>query len=105
LYKKTQSTLGAAFDSQTKADAAAFGVRSSSSPTLDQLVAEMKQLGGPDYDFGAEEWDMLPTEYLDKLINSMDEAGPEGQSETVDWGPDRGSEIIEDDYSPKPAKD
>lgn len=36
---------------------------------------------------------------LAELIRSMDEAGPEGQSESIDWGPDRGSEIIEDDYS------
>jgi antitoxin MazE len=36
---------------------------------------------------------------LAELIRSMDEAGREGQSESVDWGPDRGSEIIEDDYS------
>ena len=42
---------------------------------------------------------------LENLIKSIDEAGPEGQSETVDWGPDRGSEMIEDDYSPKPVKD
>ena len=40
---------------------------------------------------------------LEGLIKSMDEAGPEGQSETIDWGPDRGSEIIEDDYSLKPT--
>lgn len=36
---------------------------------------------------------------LAELIRSMDEVGPAGLSETVDWGPDRGSEIIEDDYS------
>jgi antitoxin component of MazEF toxin-antitoxin module len=43
----------------------AVAVRSGPSPTLDQLVAEMKQLGGADYDFGAEEWDILPTEIGD----------------------------------------
>ncbi len=36
---------------------------------------------------------------LSELIRSMDEIGPEGQSDTLDWGPDRGSEIIEDDFS------
>ena len=40
----------------------AVAVRSSNAPTLNQLVAQMKLLGGPDYDFGAEEWDTLPTE-------------------------------------------
>ncbi len=92
-------------ENRIKSDDVAFGVQSSSSLTLDQLVAEMKQLGGPDYDFGAEEWDVLPKKLLEKMIKSMDETGPEGQSETVDWGPDRGSEIIEDDYSPKSDKD
>ena len=96
---------GSGFDTQTKADDAAFGGQSSSSPTLDELAAEMKRLGGPDYDFGAEEWDVLPTEFVDKMIKSKDEAGPEGQSETVDWGPDRGLEIIEDDYSAKSNND
>ncbi len=44
---------------------------------------------------------------LAELVRSMDEAGPEGQSPTVDWGADRGSEIIDDGYTspvhPKPA--
>ena len=40
-------------------------VRSGQSPSLDDLVAQMKQLGGADYDFGAEEWDALPTEIGD----------------------------------------
>ena len=65
----------------------------------------MKQLGGPDYDFGAEEWDALLTGTLDDDIKSMDESGPDGHSETIDWRPDRGSEIIDDDYSPKSAED
>ena len=43
----------------------AIAVRTSPSPTLGQLVAEMKKLGGADYDFGAEEWDILPTEIGD----------------------------------------
>jgi antitoxin MazE len=40
---------------------------------------------------------------LAELIRSMDEAGREAQAESVDWGPDRGSEIIDDDYS-SPAR-
>jgi len=43
----------------------AVAVRSSCSPSLDELVAQMKALGGADYDFGAEEWDTLPTEIGD----------------------------------------
>ena len=72
---------------------------------MDQLVTRMKQLGGPDYDFGAEEWDALLTGTLDDDIKSMDEAGTDGHSETIDWRPDRGSEIIDDGYSPKSAED
>lgn len=40
----------------------AVAVKPALSPSIDQLVAEMKQLGGADYDFGAEDWDILPTE-------------------------------------------
>ena len=36
---------------------------------------------------------------LERLIRSMDEGGPAGQSESIVWGPDRGSELIDDDYS------
>jgi hypothetical protein len=72
----------------TKKDAG--GDQSSLLPTLQQLVAEMNRLGGADYDFGAEEWDVLPTELLDQLIESGDEVGPERHSKTKDWGADRG---------------
>lgn len=40
----------------------AVAVQSGGIPSLNQLVAEMKLLGGPDYDFGAEDWGILPTE-------------------------------------------
>lgn len=43
----------------------------------------------------------LPTLKITRadLIASMDKFGPEGQSETIDWGTDRGSEVIDDDFS------
>lgn len=34
------------------------------------------------------------------ILAEMDRLGPEAEPETVDWGPDVGSEIIHDDYSP-----
>jgi antitoxin MazE len=34
----------------------------------------------------------------EQLIASMDELGLSGVSETIDWGPDRGAEIIVDEY-------
>ncbi len=40
----------------------ATAIRSSNTPKLDELVAQMKALGGADYDFGAEEWETLSTE-------------------------------------------
>lgn len=36
---------------------------------------------------------------LEEMIAEMKRLGPANESETVDWGPDRGSEIIDDDYS------
>lgn len=36
---------------------------------------------------------------LEDLLAEMDRSGPENEPETVDWGPDRGSEIIDDAYS------
>ena len=33
------------------------------------------------------------------LVASMDRFGKGGQSKTVDWGADRGSEVIDDEYS------
>ena len=33
------------------------------------------------------------------IISEMDRLGPENAPETVDWGPDRGDEIIDDEYS------
>ncbi|GAB5508285.1 MAG: AbrB/MazE/SpoVT family DNA-binding domain-containing protein [Rhizobiaceae bacterium] len=36
---------------------------------------------------------------LEWIISEMDRLGPENAPETVDWGPDRGSEIIDDEYS------
>jgi len=34
---------------------------------------------------------------LEEMVAEMKRLGPENEPETVDWGPDRGSEIIEDD--------
>ncbi len=36
---------------------------------------------------------------LEWIISEMDRLGPENAPETVDWGRDVGSEIIEDEYS------
>jgi antitoxin MazE len=36
---------------------------------------------------------------LEELVAEMKRAGLENEPETVDWGPDRGSEIIDDEYS------
>lgn len=34
------------------------------------------------------------------IVSEMERLGPDAEPETVDWGPDVGSEIIEDDWSP-----
>ena len=36
---------------------------------------------------------------LADILAEMDRLGPENRPETVEWGPDRGAEIIEDEYS------
>jgi antitoxin MazE len=36
---------------------------------------------------------------LAEMVAEMDRLGPENQPETIDWGPDRGAEIIDDAYS------
>jgi antitoxin MazE len=38
-------------------------------------------------------------ELLQDMIAEMDRLGPENRPELVDWGPDVGAEIIDDDYS------
>jgi antitoxin MazE len=39
----------------------------------------------------------IPT--LDWIVSEMKRLGPENEPPMVDWGPDRGSEIIDDEYS------
>ena len=43
----------------------------------------------------------IPRYRLEDLIAEMDRLGIENEPETVDWGPDVGAEIIDDDYSRK----
>jgi antitoxin MazE len=38
-------------------------------------------------------------ELLAEMVAEMKRLGPKNEPETVDWGPDRGSEIIDDEYS------
>src|SRR5690348_10835696 len=41
----------------------------------------------------------IPHYRLEDLVAEMKALGSENEPETVDWGPDRGSEIIDDEYS------
>ena len=36
---------------------------------------------------------------LEEMVAEMKRLGPENEPETVQWGPDRGEEIIDDEYS------
>ena len=40
-----------------------------------------------------------PRYTLEELVAEMDRLGPENRPELIDWGPDVGAEIIDDDYS------
>lgn len=41
----------------------------------------------------------LPRYRLEDLLAEMDRLGPENEPEPIDWGPDRGAEIIDDEYT------
>src|SRR5436309_14357027 len=41
----------------------------------------------------------IPRYRLEDLLAEMDRLGPENEPEPVDWGPDRGAEIIDDEYT------
>jgi len=41
----------------------------------------------------------LPRYRLEDLLAEMDRLGLENEPELVDWGPDRGAEIIDDEYT------
>ena len=41
----------------------------------------------------------IPIYTLEELVAEMKRLGSQNQSQTIDWGPDVGSEIIDDEYS------
>jgi antitoxin MazE len=41
----------------------------------------------------------IPFYRLEDLLAEMDRLGPENRPKIVDWGPDVGAEVIDDDYS------
>lgn len=66
-------------------------------PSIDELAARMKALGGRAYDPGRES----TPDGLDEWPREEDvaEIVRTGLHPMVDWGPDRGSEVIDDAYS------
>jgi antitoxin MazE len=45
----------------------------------------------------------IPRYRLEDLLAEMDRLGPENEPEPIDWGPDRGAEIIDDEYTRAPS--
>ncbi|MCJ2015258.1 MazF family transcriptional regulator [Methylobacterium sp. J-076] len=43
--------------------------------------------------------DGSPVCTLEEMVEEMRRLGPDFEPPTVEWGPDRGSEVIDDDYS------
>ncbi|HEX8165726.1 MAG TPA: hypothetical protein VF601_08055 [Beijerinckiaceae bacterium] len=41
----------------------------------------------------------VPVYTMEELVAEMKRLGPENEPELVDWGPDVGAEIIDDEYS------
>lgn len=52
-----------------------------------EIIPERSRIGG------------IPVYDLDELLAEIDRLGPENAPESVDWGRDRGAEIIDDAYS------
>ena len=42
---------------------------------------------------------VFPRYTLGELVAEMDRLGPANEPEPIDWGPDRGAEIIDDEYT------
>lgn len=42
----------------------------------------------------------IPVYSMKELLADMDRLGPGAVPDSIDWGPDRGSEIIDDEHSP-----
>lgn len=72
-----------------KAAIEAIGVKDGSELSL-TVEGDALRLGRPH---------QTSAELLAEMIAEMKRLGPENEPETVDWGPDRGSEIIDDEYS------
>jgi antitoxin MazE len=64
-------------------------------------------LAGAEFDVIVEGQDLrlrratrIPHYRIEDLLAEMDRLGPKNRPDLVDWGPDVGAEIIDDDYSP-----
>lgn len=54
---------------------------------------------------GVRLWPLRPKKVtLDWIVSEMQRLGPDHEPPTVDWGPDVGSEIIDDDYADGSAR-
>jgi antitoxin MazE len=70
------------------AEAAGLTVGSEVDVTVEGRDLRLRQQSAP-----------IPRYRLEDLLAEIDRRSPGNVPETVDWGPDRGSEIIDDEYS------
>lgn len=78
----------------SSAQAEALGIREGGTVEIASkgiAGSEPQQWAGRRYSGG------LPVYTLEEMVAEMHRLGPDFQPPTVDWGPDRGSEIIDDD--------
>ena len=89
----------------TKVTIAKWG-ESSAIRLPDAVMEELGAIDGQEIDISVENGTAVlksaarktaPT--LDWIVAEMKRLGPENEPEMVDWGPDVGDEIIDDDYS------
>ena len=80
----------------TDSEAEELGVREGETV---EIVAKRERAFEPRPWMGRRYADGSPAYTLAEMVEEMRRLGPDFEPPTVDWGPDRGSEIIDDDYS------
>ncbi|GJD59585.1 AbrB/MazE/SpoVT family DNA-binding domain-containing protein [Methylobacterium dankookense] len=78
----------------TAAEAEELGIRAGETVEVTRPPVEPRQWEGRRLVNG------LPVYTMAEMVAEMRRLGPDFEPPTVAWGPDRGSEIIDDDYDP-----
>jgi antitoxin MazE len=80
----------------THSEAEELGVREGETV---EIVSKREVVSTPKQWTGRRHADGSPAYTLEEMVEEMRRLGPDFEFPTVEWGPDVGSEIIDDDYS------